>query len=470
MLGSMPNLKFVFLNGCCTDTLLEDLEKHNIQAVIGTSVPIGDKKATRFSTTFYQSLAKANSLEKAFDLAKAAVHFVDEEEIEVRAIGRQSRSNGKFAWGLYKQNDDILKYVIPNKPFILPTPVADAENVNNVLRKAMIEALLPYSDKLQMRKTFEDGGERTEPRVYQQIIFEVLPVPIGIEMRRLFQDTVLSDKRLQQFTVVYRRQLQLLSYILLAQLWELFYANEELSLDVPLKMALQEFVCTNNEKKDFDDFIKVNRMMRQYFQASDIPIYVVELPQVAEDFNQDGELRNAHNCLDELAQLVSSQYQFTGPELQEWNAKAEEALGLLFKHLGFSCGYKFVTIKDIDLQKERFMPPTYYVRKVNLDNISAGLEYSVADFSSYTEDRSVVLLKDQLDLQTSLNLSPFIIDEHAMIKDQKQSKLWLFSHYDKVDEQVRYKLMRESDAKINMNPAITKPQEEFKKFWETVFR
>jgi hypothetical protein len=52
-------LKFVFLNGCSTKSLLEALRAENIPSIIGTNYPIPDNTATELAIAFYRKLANA---------------------------------------------------------------------------------------------------------------------------------------------------------------------------------------------------------------------------------------------------------------------------------------------------------------------------------------------------------------------------------------------------------------------------
>jgi DNA-binding NarL/FixJ family response regulator len=50
LLGSLPELKLVFLNGCSTRGQVQKLLNFGVKAVVATSVPINDSKAREFAT------------------------------------------------------------------------------------------------------------------------------------------------------------------------------------------------------------------------------------------------------------------------------------------------------------------------------------------------------------------------------------------------------------------------------------
>ena len=55
LLGQCPRLKLVVLNGCSTQGQLQLLEAQGIPAILATSAPVQDKKATDFSIRLYQA-------------------------------------------------------------------------------------------------------------------------------------------------------------------------------------------------------------------------------------------------------------------------------------------------------------------------------------------------------------------------------------------------------------------------------
>lgn len=73
LLGALPNLKLVFLNGCVTDLLANELLNHGVKALLSTSKPVGDKQATEFALKFYTYLGRNNSIAEAYEYTQAYI-------------------------------------------------------------------------------------------------------------------------------------------------------------------------------------------------------------------------------------------------------------------------------------------------------------------------------------------------------------------------------------------------------------
>ena len=69
-------LKCVFLNACFSEFQAEVLSRR-IDYVIGMKQAIGDETAIEFSTAFYEAIGAGESIEMAFDYARAAIRLAN---------------------------------------------------------------------------------------------------------------------------------------------------------------------------------------------------------------------------------------------------------------------------------------------------------------------------------------------------------------------------------------------------------
>ena len=112
LMGTEPNLQFVFLNGCATKDQVKLLQENKVKTVIATAVPINDRKATDFAVRFYQNLTYfngENTLEAAFLHAKA---FVETTEVRPVTVGinrgfimNTDKPLDTFQWELFEHPD-----------------------------------------------------------------------------------------------------------------------------------------------------------------------------------------------------------------------------------------------------------------------------------------------------------------------------------------------------------------------------
>ena len=267
LLGGLPNLKLAFLNGCCTNSLLQEFQHQGVKGVIGTSVPIRDNTASEFSVQFYQSLAEGKTIREAFEFAKGLVHTSDDLlDIKVRGLDIDTSVGNAFAWGLYKSDDAILDYTLPKEQYSDTMPVGgihvdnpDQLEINNVLREKLFDALHDYSDDLQDARSRIALGKDVEHRKIHRYIRDSLPAPLGIELDRLFGPAGITRERLQAFVDVYRTLIHLMTFILYAQLWDFMHEKKNEILDDELKEDLTKTLSKSGSGQGFDIFIRVIR-------------------------------------------------------------------------------------------------------------------------------------------------------------------------------------------------------------------
>lgn len=121
LLGSLDNLKLVFLNGCANYDQVAVLKNEGVRAIIATSVPIEDAKAATFAQQFYQSLAGGRPIRAAFD---TAVSFLRNDPSEhLNAVREQwptrsaewegGAAGDVFPWGLYYREEAAIDWHLP---------------------------------------------------------------------------------------------------------------------------------------------------------------------------------------------------------------------------------------------------------------------------------------------------------------------------------------------------------------------
>lgn len=109
LLGSLPSLKLVFLNGCATQKQVKLLHDAGVPSVIATAVKISDEKATLLAEAFYKALANDSSIEQAFNSAQALIESKFEPDSLSFGTSRQPNfvfdedtlQDDEFEWSLY---------------------------------------------------------------------------------------------------------------------------------------------------------------------------------------------------------------------------------------------------------------------------------------------------------------------------------------------------------------------------------
>ena len=119
LLSRLPGLQMVFLNGCASPELLEELLLMDIPAILVTSETRSRKYSIEIAHTIYESLARGSSLEKAYESTqKNHAHlfvykrvFYNLEKDQLIWDGREKAfKRNQLEWGLYvlDENQDRL--------------------------------------------------------------------------------------------------------------------------------------------------------------------------------------------------------------------------------------------------------------------------------------------------------------------------------------------------------------------------
>lgn len=471
LLGKMPNLRLVFLNGCSTQGQVEQLLDAGVQAVIGTSVPVSDNLAVKFSVEFYDALSSGKSVAEAFlDARGKSLLNNNKVQFPERGIRRKDIATTQVAWGLFESDQgEPAQWKLPTETAPPPIPV-QLGDINEVLRQNMFHMLAPYDSSLGGSLEKEKKGEPEEQRVIQQQIIDALPVPLGEEVRRIFANEEYSVDRVISIVRTYRCLLQLLTFSLIAQLWDLLFAKPDHPLDAALKETLRHFLITDDDVRTFEEYVGVIRGLRLHFTAAGVNLFIDELSELSNRFNTQPETQAAHKDLERLRQQLKNNPDIVEGDIVSSNKAAETNLGVMFQELGIVCRYKFVTIKDIDLIKKRHRDPEFRIITVSLDRLSAGFrDDPFPSVGIFTENRTVILLKSARKFDKYLNLSPFLIDESALIEQKLKSRLFMFSSYEEASGKINYHHVLDNSAHTQLNAAIyPMVQSEFMAFKQAV--
>jgi CHAT domain len=462
LLAQQDNIKVVFLNGCSTKGQVDLLLELGIPAVIATSIPVNDKKAMEFATTFYKALANRFNLQEAFETAASAAKTKTGKEVKIyRGVAKREADQAEvFPWGLYvsENKQEVLKWKLPStshKSIVITdttaAPNPESVQTNKHLTQTLFEAFAPYNEFLEFALFKHQKGETIEIRKVRQAIMDCLPAPIGDQIRRLFALDEVGRERLEQIISTYNSLTELMVFTLLSQLWDTKFLNKEAAISEEAKTVINQYFQQEVEELSFYDYMKLLRSIRGVFEDNNIEFFVDEFSTLRKLIYEDETFSGAHEYLQKIKQhLYKEKDKISGEEMRNYCINGERQLSNIFNKLGFLVKYKLVTVKGIGLIKARHKNPSYRVKKVFLDNITAGLLDEEAMYDTFTDNNAVILLKAKTNFADYLNLSPFIIDENALIGENK-SKLYFFSHYDKVSGNYHYKFAFNTGDKLIIN-------------------
>lgn len=438
LLGIQKNLKLVFLNGCSTLDQVKNLFAQGAPAVIATSVPVGDASAQEFSTAFYQALSTQHTLEEAFKLASAGYLMKTGQAAGInRGFDLSEKENlEELPWGLYVSpgKDEILTWKLPMTSaasFIVRGAGyrhQEGGSVNDKIIQTIANAIEEYSSLIKsMVNEARQKGREVKIRDLRVAVIDSFPTPIGTHLRKLLLSEDVSTDRLQKIVNVYAVSVEMLAYIMLSQLWDEKVNTEKFLIPEEANTVLKDFFNLSPEKLPVYNYLQLIRAVSEIFNANKVEPFVAEFGDLQKSFYAEESFQKAHLFLEEMKKELEGT--IAANEIESFCVQAENHLCEIFRHLGFCAKYTLATIKSIDLQKIRHKPPSYIHNLVILDRITAAIgvldDILVAD--NYTESKSVILLRNEDELHPYLNLSPLIIDQNALIREQN-SKLFFYRY------------------------------------------
>ncbi|PHN07388.1 CHAT domain-containing protein [Flavilitoribacter nigricans] len=460
LISAQKQLKLVFLNGCSTKPQVKQLLDLGVPAVIATSCPINDTKATELAEQFYSALMKRHTIREAFAMAAGLIKAKGGEAEQYRGIVLKEDAE-TFPWGLYSENDEVLDWKLPdqknNRQEIIIRNASEQFNfsktpVNTHLTQILLNVLRPFSRDIDyVLAKAEDDGEDPDVRLLQRAIMDSLPAPIGEQVRKLFSLDLQADQldrigkpRLQQLVRTYDTLVEFSTHVLLSLMWEAKIKNDQLQLSPELSDQIRKTLSLKKEELPTFDYNETIKGILSFFDEAsllgkaDSAIFIDELSVLWESMQQDEVFKDATAFMKEIKREVDTD-NVSADEIESFCVQSETHLAEIFEFLGFIAKYKLNTIKSIAVSKARNKSPRFRHYRVKLDTITAGYKDVDKEYDGvFTDNRSVILLKEERSIDRYLNLSPFIIDEHALLGKEK-SKLFFFTYCDRDKMELHYK-------------------------------
>lgn len=449
ILAKCPQLQLVLLNGCSTLGQVAALHEAGVPLVIATSAPIDDRKAATFGARFYKALAEHQTIREAYDLAKAEILTLDNTVAftETRSIGldeTQGTAADAPIWGLYTKpgREDAEAWRLPAaRPVQGETP-----KPNQRLYAAFIPALAPFSPEAQTIVQNEEMGVDTDEVTRREVILKNLPHPVSEQIRKLIApdagnttDTFFDRygaKRLEQCATAYSTIVELLVYVMLAQLWDEMTNKKVTEVPEAAKNELRHYFTMPLAERAKYSLRKVVRAVRQVFDANNIPYFIEELQTLSARAADDNDPFARACVFFESARLKLASGTVEDQEGEILAVDAEGELCRFLEPLGFLAKYQMNSIKDISIYKNRFYAtPKYQHKMTKLEQRFVGLANTVERYDDFLESDSVIIT----DGKRRLNLSPFVIDENAYDDKAAIDKILYFDYLEKTNKKLVYK-------------------------------
>lgn len=485
LLSQCPKLQLVILNGCSTKGQVQKLLDLKVPCVIATSAPIDDQKAADFSIQFFKSMVNQESIKGAFDAAKGAI-MTSHPEVGIQTqsgtIDLGSLDDDAGLWGLYNLDPDALNWSLPmNSGVTMPSNFKE----NELLLEALVNALAPFKEKAQSILEDEAEGTSVSLKPKLDLVISSFPEVLSNQLKKLLipstgnlGDGNFFDKagksRLQQIAVTHEALMQLITFTMLAQLWEV--ANEIESYQIPpetIEMIRRFLKLTAEERATYDLSLFIAEI-RKVLDQNETPYFMAEMKEAARKLNESQKHSDAIQFLSHLSAKAFS------PQLSDEEAKqlcviAEEKLSTIFREIGFLSKYTLASVKTIDVLNYRhYKNPKYRHNIVKLVQFGASPPLKESEkLEKLLDSNSVLLYKETEDGRVFLNLSPFVIDNNSFNPKAEDAQLFFFYRCQPENNIFQFAhAYKPKDPLLSLNEekyfVLIKPQ--FEAFSRTIFK
>jgi len=296
MLRKCTSLEVVVLNGCCTVKQARRLHELGIPVVVGTATKIEDETAKIFSEVFYQSLTQEEGypFKKAFDDALAATKTINADVKMFRGDEEEDDSND-LCWDLHIDP----KYSDQGLPKEDPHEAVEGNNFkpNRLLvRRLFANSAITSVELERYREMLVNKTGTVSPSKRRNAIVNCFPAPVGEALRKLMcppaedeqgYDTI-SNKRLEQTIVAYNTTMELLTFTLVAQVFEIMlsYRNIRKTSKFPIELAqqLNQLIKLKNEERSLYPYIYLIRELRKWLEdEEEIEETIIESTETSQD-------------------------------------------------------------------------------------------------------------------------------------------------------------------------------------------
>ena len=476
LLGTLPNLKLVFLNGCATQGHVEQLLAEGVPAVIATAAPVEDDIALQFAREFYTALADpgaSRTIDFAFARAKALVATAKGSAIEIESRGMRAGSGappliGAAKWGLYaaQGKEAALAWTLPDHRaanFVIEAsaPVTATQIASPsdglIARQAAAVGELDagFRERMELeRKLSRDGT--VDERLVREGIINAFPSPIGEKLRILFAGGQMGDLRLRLAVATYDITTRFVAFALLAQLWDLFEDKPgAVTLSDAQWAAIEAFNQLNEAGSARYDFLALAIQLTAALEANGTAPYMGQCSGL-------GAAMAQLDCAAAQAFMNSMRGAIYDKAVDP--AKAADLAQQADTHLDnalyvmtFVAGYKLATIKEITINRTRRKDASFLHRRVVLDRAAAALyKDDTQALLHYADNESVILLKELDDVTSYINLSPLVLDQNALTRNPG-TNLYFFHWYDEAAGTLHYTQISEDSDRIEIRSQMPPP-------------
>lgn len=464
-LGGCQNLKLVVLNGCNSEGHVKHLNSVNVPIIIATQSPVGDYKASIFSTKLFAELTTGNTLESAFDKALKDAQNYDNSLIEVSKSIEKTRFLNEMSalpsnqWMLITDNQKNYEWSIFDEVKAFKKSLQFKPNRN--LQDFLFNSFKAIDEKIAENEGYSDSEGRILekfPPFISKYIHDLCASKVGdFDTGQYFDQADIF--RLQKMSDFFTAIQEVLLCIILAEIREVY-------------MNAKDIVQSNFEHHfKLLQFPKYNKMIMltdgiKLLIDSKSSLLINEISEIDEiKRKQLIEIANYFEEVDNRIKItetgVVNSEKLNIKHLINLCENAEIKLVNLLDITLFLVNYKFVSIKNITVFKNRakknplfdFDLSVYEWQRPGQEDPSKKAKKTLIE--QVPDNFSVLVLNTEGNMWELikkgqyLNVSPFMIDKNVVYEKSTIPHISFLDVYS--DEEFTYRSLFRRDVKNNIN-------------------
>ena len=290
--------------------------------------------------------------------------------------------------------------------------------INEELIKKVFDEMVKYRPALQKYLIVDedDDDDEIDHRVLGDLVIRNMPWPIGVELRRLFSGSMrqLDRMRLDQIFKTIERTMQFLSFVMLSQVWQDVKNNKFTTPE-----SFSKELGNRIQVLSLGNFTWMLRSMCNMYNDNNMNWF---MPEISENF--DKKFLNALDFwVPERNEIGHYQINLSQEEIEKRCVEYEEKLLFILQKIAFVVKYKLVSVKEIIVNNTKNKPAEFHHIIDLLNSTDSDFKAGELNETSFTESKSVLLMKSIKHLEEYLNLSPLVIDTSSEIVDSKDKFL-----------------------------------------------
>ncbi len=466
-----PNLAWVLLNGCCTNPQYAHFESLSTPIFIGTEAPVNDQTAAKFSSAFLKKLAEGADIQSAFNstIDEAQAYSTTSIVRLTRFLDKKPSIYPTNAWMMNLLNREFIhwKFSSIDRKELEYTP-------NSYLKEFLFEKLSELDDNIAGYVGFEDAqGDilaKFPPFISKQIHNLCASRVEGINDSGEYFDQP-NIERIGKMVGFYTAVQEILLSIALAEMRDCF-------INKSINYTKENNTFFFNQPARFN---KVEWIIKaiEFKQTTNSPFFIEEIKELS---TKHETLLTLGQFFEELSLFYQNAINPNTSVLEQKSLLAEQKLVELLGCCLFLTQYKFVSVKNIVVFKNRSKPQAKFDYKLsvyewkgerqenpaNLNNLN--LHNEIPDNFSILIIKSVeqININEQLRREQYLNISPFIIDPNVIYDKAPISNISFLDTYSENSLTYRslYKMEDRKSIENNreMKTVFNDLQEQFKHF------